>query len=100
MSKQNIMKDIFIVQNVHDQGCVDASSLKIVAQQVADLLLAGRHGPDAPGEADVVLGKGQMGSPKSARVCLFPQSDKNHCFCTGPISVDPIRPFPKSSDGV
>ena len=62
------------------------------------------------------LGKGQMGSalmgslqsscfltgtfwvlpliyfylPKSARAYLFPQSVKNHDFCSGPISVDPI----------
>ena len=27
--------------------------------------------------------------PKSARACLFPQSDKNHYLCSGPISVEP-----------
>ena len=30
--------------------------------------------------------------PKSARAYLFPQSVKNHYFCSGPISVDPICP--------
>ena len=33
--------------------------------------------------------------PKSARAYLFPQSVKTHCFCSGPISVDPICPQPK-----
>ena len=31
---------------------------------------------------------------KSAGVYLFPQSVKNVCFCSGPISVDPICPQP------
>ena len=67
------------------------------------------------------LGKGQMGSaslqipcfftegllgvfpltyfyhPKSARAHLFPQLVKNHNFCSGPISVDPICPQPRNS---
>ena len=33
--------------------------------------------------------------PKSARAYLFPQSVKIICFCSGPISVDPICPQPK-----
>ena len=34
--------------------------------------------------------------PKSAGAYLFPQSVKIHCFCSGPISVDPICPQPSS----
>ena len=30
--------------------------------------------------------------PKSARAYLFPQSVKNHYYCSGPISLDPICP--------
>ena len=30
--------------------------------------------------------------PKSARAYPFPQSGKTHCFCSGPVSVDPLRP--------
>ena len=33
--------------------------------------------------------------PKSDRAYLFPQSVKNHYFCSGPISVDPICPQPR-----
>ena len=36
---------------------------------------------------------------RSARACLFPQSVKTHCFCSGPISVDPICPQPSSFGG-
>ena len=69
------------------------------------------------------LGKGQMGSalmgslriscfltgtcwllpltdvylPKSARAYLFLRSVKNHYFCSGTISVDPIRPQPNET---
>ena len=32
--------------------------------------------------------------PKSARAYLFPQFVKIHYLCSGPISVDPIRPQP------
>ena len=32
--------------------------------------------------------------PKSARVYPFPQSVKNNCSCSGPISVHPICPKP------
>ena len=33
--------------------------------------------------------------PKSARAYLFPQSVKIHCFCSGPVSVDPIFTLPQ-----
>ena len=33
--------------------------------------------------------------PKSARAYLFPQSLKIHCFCSGPISADPVCPQPR-----
>ena len=33
--------------------------------------------------------------PKSARAYPFPQSVKTRCFCSGPISVDPICPQPR-----
>ena len=79
--------------------------------------------PSWPG---VCLGKGQMGSalmgvtanvisfdrgtfwvlmltcfylPKSARAYLFPQSVNIPYFCSGPISVDPIRPQPTAARG-
>ena len=32
--------------------------------------------------------------PKSARAYPSPQSDRSLCFCSGPISVDPICPQP------
>ena len=32
--------------------------------------------------------------PKSASAYLFPQSARIHYFCSGPITVDPIRPQP------
>ena len=35
--------------------------------------------------------------PQSAREYLFPQSVKIHYFCSGPISVDPIRPQPNTT---
>ena len=38
--------------------------------------------------------------PKSARAYLFPQSVKTHSFCSGPISVDPIRPQPRHAQVV
>ena len=39
--------------------------------------------------------------PKSARAYLFPQSVKINYFCSGPMSVDPIRPQPRNaSQGV
>ena len=34
--------------------------------------------------------------PKSARAYLFPQSVRNHYFCSGPIRVDPICPQPNA----
>ena len=33
--------------------------------------------------------------PKSTRAYLFPQSDKMHYFCSGPVGVDPICPHPR-----
>ena len=35
--------------------------------------------------------------PKSARAYLVPRSVKVHHFCSGPISVDPICPQPKTA---
>ena len=35
--------------------------------------------------------------PKSARAYFFPQSVKIHCFCSGPMSVDPICPQPRTA---
>ena len=37
--------------------------------------------------------------PRSARAYLFPESVKNCCFRSGPISVDPICPQPKIVQG-
>ena len=35
--------------------------------------------------------------PKSARAYLFPQSAKNHYFCSGHNSVDPVCPQPRGA---
>ena len=37
---------------------------------------------------------------RSARVYLFPQSDKMYYYCSGPISVDPICPEPRTAQRV